>query len=325
MPMNADEIMRKLFIGGVPRTTNEDTLKGIFGQYGTINDCVVIKDKETQTSRGFAFVTFESEESVEKILAWDDANSKLINTIEVDGKAVDVKRAIPRDNNDEGAHADVVKLFIGGLAQSVKSENVQEELDKRHATAKCGSISSITLKYDDAGKSKGYGFITVTSKHYADRLAIKEETIEIHGKKGSLKKAKQDGAAGGGRGGGRGGPRGGRGGERGGTRGGRGSRGGQSGGYQQNGDGYQQSGGYGQSQGGYGGAGGYGQSAAPAYAGQGSYGGGSYGQGSYGASPSYAGGYGEQSTAYPGQSYGRGGAAGGRGGAAGGRGGYKQY
>jgi len=298
-------------------STNEDTLKEIFGKYGEIMDCVVIKDKETQTSRGFAFVTFSDENSVENILAWDDSNNKLRNTYEVDGKAADVKRAIPRDNNEEGAHADVTKLFIGGLAPDVTSEDVQEELNKRHGNAQCGSISKIEIKMDNEGKSKCFGFITVSSKHIADRLAIKEETIEIHGKKGSLKKAKQDGAAGGGRGGGRGAPRGGRGGDRGGRGAPRGGRGGQGGGYQQSGGygggyGGGQSGGYGQS--------GYSQGAAPSYGGQGGYGGGSYGGGAYGAAPSYAGGYGEQpSTAYPGQSYGRGGASGGRGG-----GGYQQ-
>lgn len=309
--MNAEEVMRKVFVGGIPRQTNEDTLKEIFGQYGEIMDCVVIKDKETGTSRGFAFVTFKDEDSVENILAWDDSNSKLKNTYEVDGKVADVKRAIPRDNNEEGAHADVTKLFIGGLAPDVTSEDVQEELNKRHGNAQCGSISSITIKMDDQGKSKCFGFITVTSKHIADRLAIKEETIEIHGKKGSLKKAK-DANGGGGRGG-RGGSRG----------GGGGSRGGQGGGYQQQSGGYGgQSGGYrGQSggqSGGYGQSQGYAQSAAPAYGGQGAYsgGGGGYsGQGAYGAAPSYAGGYSEQqSTAYPGQSYSRGGASGGRGG-----------
>jgi heterogeneous nuclear ribonucleoprotein A1/A3 len=315
MPMNTDEVMRKVFLGGIPRSSTEDNLRERFGSFGNIVDCCVVKDKETQQSRGFGFITFDSEDAVEQILAWDDGNNKLKSEIQVDGKTVDIKRAIPRENNDEGAHADVTKLFIGGLAHDVTEEILKEELHKRHADAMCGSIISIVIKLDDAGKSKGFGFITVSSKHMADRLAILEETISINGKKGSVKKAKQDGGAGG-RGGGRGGPRGGRGGDRGGARGGRGgSRGGQSGGYQ-NGGGYQQQGGY--QSGGYGGAsGGYAQSTAPAYGGQAAYsGGGGYGQSSYAAAPSYAGGYGDaQSTAYPGQSgYSRGGAAGGRGG-----------
>merc|ERR1719410_403082 len=101
-PMNAEEIMRKVFIGGIPRSTTEDTLKDVFGKYGTILDCVVIKDRESKQSRGFAFVTYDNEDSVENILEWDESASKLKNSIQVDGKVADVKRAIPRDQNDEG-------------------------------------------------------------------------------------------------------------------------------------------------------------------------------------------------------------------------------
>ena len=44
-------------------TTDED-MSEYFKAYGTITDCVVIKDSATSRSKGFGFVTYETEEEV---------------------------------------------------------------------------------------------------------------------------------------------------------------------------------------------------------------------------------------------------------------------
>uniref|UniRef100_A0A8C0RTG8 RRM domain-containing protein n=1 Tax=Canis lupus familiaris TaxID=9615 RepID=A0A8C0RTG8_CANLF len=50
----------KLFIGGLNTETNEKALEAVFGKYGRIVEVLLMKDGETNKSRGFAFVTFES-------------------------------------------------------------------------------------------------------------------------------------------------------------------------------------------------------------------------------------------------------------------------
>ncbi|KAG9351353.1 hypothetical protein JZ751_022601 [Albula glossodonta] len=50
----------KLFIGGLNTETNEKALEQYFGKYGRIVEVLLMKDRETNKSRGFAFVTFES-------------------------------------------------------------------------------------------------------------------------------------------------------------------------------------------------------------------------------------------------------------------------
>ncbi|TNN57482.1 Cold-inducible RNA-binding protein B [Liparis tanakae] len=52
----------KLFIGGLSFDTTDESLKGAFEKYGAIDNCVVIKDRETDRSRGFGFVTYENPE-----------------------------------------------------------------------------------------------------------------------------------------------------------------------------------------------------------------------------------------------------------------------
>uniref|UniRef100_A0A8C9SZ79 RNA binding motif protein X-linked n=1 Tax=Scleropages formosus TaxID=113540 RepID=A0A8C9SZ79_SCLFO len=50
----------KLFIGGLNTETNEKALEQYFSKYGRIVEVLLMKDRETNKSRGFAFVTFEN-------------------------------------------------------------------------------------------------------------------------------------------------------------------------------------------------------------------------------------------------------------------------
>jgi heterogeneous nuclear ribonucleoprotein A1/A3 len=59
--------MRKLFIGGLDYKTDEDSLRNYFGQWGTIDNVVVVKDPQTRRSRGFGFVTFSRADMVDLV------------------------------------------------------------------------------------------------------------------------------------------------------------------------------------------------------------------------------------------------------------------
>jgi len=43
---------RKVFVGGLPSTASDDSLKGFFCQFGDIEEAVVIHDKQTRLPRG---------------------------------------------------------------------------------------------------------------------------------------------------------------------------------------------------------------------------------------------------------------------------------
>ncbi|KAG6793267.1 hypothetical protein POTOM_002465 [Populus tomentosa] len=53
----------KLFIGGLPWSTDDHTLKEAFSGYGEVIEARVIMDRETGRSRGFGFVSYDSSES----------------------------------------------------------------------------------------------------------------------------------------------------------------------------------------------------------------------------------------------------------------------
>ncbi|KAK4792128.1 hypothetical protein SAY86_022563 [Trapa natans] len=80
---------KKIFVGGLASSVTESDFKQYFEQFGTVNDMVVMYDHNTKRPRGFGFITYDSEESVDKVL---------LNTFhELNGKTVEVKRAVPKE------------------------------------------------------------------------------------------------------------------------------------------------------------------------------------------------------------------------------------
>lgn len=58
---------RKIFVGGLASTVEEKTLREYFIQWGSIEDAVVMYDHHNRRPRGFGFITFEGEESIDKL------------------------------------------------------------------------------------------------------------------------------------------------------------------------------------------------------------------------------------------------------------------
>jgi RNA recognition motif-containing protein len=53
---------RKLYVGGLPLSTQQDELKEHFGRYGEVERVRVVRDYETGLGRGFAFIEFVDDE-----------------------------------------------------------------------------------------------------------------------------------------------------------------------------------------------------------------------------------------------------------------------
>ena len=78
----------KIFVGGLSWQTNEETIRYHFEQYGEVASVEVMRDRNTGDPRGFAFVVFKSDETVDLILK--------NKPHEINHKVVDVKRAQAR-------------------------------------------------------------------------------------------------------------------------------------------------------------------------------------------------------------------------------------
>ena len=60
-----DDVNLKVFVGSIDFNATEKDVEEAFQPYGEIVHVILLRDKETQKSRGFGFVTFKEKHSVE--------------------------------------------------------------------------------------------------------------------------------------------------------------------------------------------------------------------------------------------------------------------
>uniref|UniRef100_A0A2I3S091 RRM domain-containing protein n=1 Tax=Pan troglodytes TaxID=9598 RepID=A0A2I3S091_PANTR len=60
--------VKKIFVGGIKEDTEEYNLRDFFEKYGKIETIEVMEDRQSGKKRGFAFVTFDEHDTVDKIV-----------------------------------------------------------------------------------------------------------------------------------------------------------------------------------------------------------------------------------------------------------------
>jgi cold-inducible RNA-binding protein len=58
----------KVYVGNLSSETTEETLSKVFSELGHVIDAIIMRDRDTGTSRGFGFVTFGSSEEAETVV-----------------------------------------------------------------------------------------------------------------------------------------------------------------------------------------------------------------------------------------------------------------
>ncbi|RCH83221.1 hypothetical protein CU098_002559, partial [Rhizopus stolonifer] len=172
---NTDE--GKMFIGGLNWDTSDESLRNYFSQFGPVVECIVMRDPLTQRSRGFGFLTMKENADVDKIVSQEHHY--------LDGKRIDPKRAIPREEQDK-----TEKIFVGGISPEVNEEEF------RTFFSQFGTVLDATLMLErDTGRPRGFGFITFEDSQGVEEalknphLSIKDKTIEV---KRAMPKGKQN-------------------------------------------------------------------------------------------------------------------------------------
>jgi RNA recognition motif-containing protein len=85
----------KLYVGNLSYGTTEEDLRTLFTQAGTVSTVDLIKDRDTGRSKGFAFVQMSSQAEAEQAI-------KLFNSYELDGRALKVNPARPKEERSFG-------------------------------------------------------------------------------------------------------------------------------------------------------------------------------------------------------------------------------
>ncbi|KAI0206876.1 hypothetical protein F4808DRAFT_405634 [Astrocystis sublimbata] len=162
----------KMFIGGLNWETTDQSLRDYFSQFGEVTECTVMRDGSTGRSRGFGFLTFKDPKTV---------NIVMVKEHFLDGKLIDPKRAIPRDEQEKTS-----KIFVGGVSQDTTENEFKEYF------AQFGRVVDATLMMDkDTGRPRGFGFVTFENEVGVE--ACLSTHLEIHGKAIEVKKAQPRG------------------------------------------------------------------------------------------------------------------------------------
>src|ERR1700687_5545639 len=85
----------KLYVGNLAFATSSQDLQELFAAAGTVESASVVEDRDTGRSRGFCFVEMSSKEEGEAAIAQ-------FNGKEVNGRALNVNEAKPRENRGGG-------------------------------------------------------------------------------------------------------------------------------------------------------------------------------------------------------------------------------
>lgn len=157
-PLSAQAAMAsdegKLFVGGLSFDTNERSLEQVFSKYGQIAEVVVVKDRETQRSRGFGFVTFEN---------IDDAKDAMMamNGKSVDGRQIRVdqagKAADGRSRGYRGGPAGGRGFFRGGRGRGPSRGGGDRGYGGSRFESRSGGYGGSRDYYGSRSQGGGYG------------------------------------------------------------------------------------------------------------------------------------------------------------------------
>ena len=88
---------RKLYVGNLPYSADQQSLTEIFGQCGTVDSVNVITDRDTGRSKGFAFIEMSSDSEAQKAI-------QELNGTDCDGRPMTVNEAKPQKKRSGGGH-----------------------------------------------------------------------------------------------------------------------------------------------------------------------------------------------------------------------------
>ncbi|KAI1700493.1 RNA recognition motif domain-containing protein [Ditylenchus destructor] len=153
----------KLFVGGLSKETSVETLREYFSKFGQMIECTILRHRDN-SSRGFGFVSYKSEESINSVLKSAPHY--------IDNKAINVKHTPARQRE--------FTLIVQKLSPNTTSESLREFYSR------FGELTQCNVKFDrQTGQSRGFGFVAFSSQKELNS-AINAEPHIIDGVKVKL-------------------------------------------------------------------------------------------------------------------------------------------
>ncbi|KAF8651458.1 hypothetical protein AX16_004757 [Volvariella volvacea WC 439] len=161
-----------IFIKNLDHGIDNKALHDTFATFGTVLSCKVATDEQGR-SKGYGFVHYETAEAATRAIA--AVNGMLLND-----KKVYVGHHISR--KERQSKLDEMKAqFTNLYVKNVDTEVTQEEFEKLFEPY--GNVTSAVVSVDEAGKSKGFGFVNFQTHEEAQLAVDALHDFEFHGKK----------------------------------------------------------------------------------------------------------------------------------------------
>ncbi|OBA22405.1 polyadenylate binding protein [Metschnikowia bicuspidata var. bicuspidata NRRL YB-4993] len=157
-----------VFVKNFGSEYSEEDLTKLFEPFGKITSLYFEKDAEGK-SRGFGFINFEDHKAAVKAV-------EELNDTEINGQKIYVGRAQKKRERVEELKKQYettrleklskyqgVNLFVKNLDDAITSELLEEEFKP------FGTITSAKVMVDEAGKSKGFGFVCFSTPEEATK------------------------------------------------------------------------------------------------------------------------------------------------------------
>jgi RNA recognition motif-containing protein len=85
----------KIYVGNLPFSATDDSLREMFGQAGQVESARIITDRDTGRSKGFGFVEMSTDQEASEAI-------RKFNGTEMDGRSLTVNEARPMTPRDGG-------------------------------------------------------------------------------------------------------------------------------------------------------------------------------------------------------------------------------
>lgn len=88
--------MTKLYVGNLPFTATEESVRALFATHGVVEKVSLITDRETSRPRGFGFVEMSNADA--------SRATQALNGADFDGRVLKVSQAQERESSRYGNH-----------------------------------------------------------------------------------------------------------------------------------------------------------------------------------------------------------------------------
>lgn len=101
---------KRIYVGNLPFRVTEDQIRELFGQHGQVDSVAMITDRETGKFRGFCFVEMGDSAA--------DSAIRALNNFQMEGRALRINEAMPRENQGGGGSGGGYRGGGGGYRDS---------------------------------------------------------------------------------------------------------------------------------------------------------------------------------------------------------------